>query len=59
MLSSLALSRGQGGGGSRGRGQRRGGGALNGLVHLEPGNLDPEAETKAVDPGPTATEPLN
>lgn len=32
------------------RGGREVGGALYGLVHIEPGNLDPEAETQAVDP---------
>lgn len=32
-------------------GQRTGGGALNGLVNIEPGNLDPEAGIQAVDRG--------
>lgn len=50
MLSSPALSRGQDGGGFWGQGQRKRGGALNGLVRIEPGNLDPEAGAQAVDP---------
>lgn len=33
-----------------GEGAQEGGGALDGLVHIEPENLDPEAETQAVDP---------
>lgn len=34
-----------------GGGAKEGGwSALNGLVHIGPGNLDPEAETQAVDP---------
>lgn len=50
MLSSPALSRGQDGGGFWGQGQRKRDGALNGLVRIEPGNLDPEAGAQAVDP---------